>query len=133
MATFSRTQAATRTGKGGSVVAEGVDAIVAAFLREAAEVEGRADKVVVESAAEAANMMRDLAPTRSNDLRDSITADDKATKGDGGVYADAGPTAFHARFQEEGTVHHAPQPFAGPTADKVLPKFEQAIKNLSKL
>lgn len=133
MVTFSRTQGATRSGKGGSVVADGVDAIVQDFIREAAGVEDRAEKTVVEFAKKAAGYMRDIVPRDSDDTHDSITADPKATKAGHGVYADAGPEHFVARFLEEGTVKMSPRAFVRPAAEKVLPEFESAIKNLSKL
>lgn len=139
MVAFSRTQAAARTGKGGTVVAEGVDAIVAEFTREADTVRDRAGEMVVEMAKEAADLMRDLVPVRTGNVRSSITSDPAFIRDGLGVFAEAGPDsvahkeAFVARFLEYGTSKMAPRPFVMPAADKVLPKLERALKDLSKL
>lgn len=139
MVAFSRTQAATRTGQAGSVVAEGVDAIVAEFTREADTVRDRAGEMVVEMAKEAADLMRDLVPVREGDVKASITSDPAFVRDGHGVFAEVGPDkvansqAFVARFLEYGTSKMAPRPFVHPAADKVLPKLERALKGLSKL
>lgn len=139
MATFSRTQTASRTGAGGAVVVEGVDAIVAEFTREAASVGDRANKMVVEYAKKAADRMRDIVPVQSGDVRSSITSDPAASRSENQIYAEAGPDkvansqAFVARYLEFGTSKMSPRPFVFPAADRVLPEFERAMKNLSKL
>lgn len=139
MATFSRTQRATRTGHKGGIVVEGVDALVKEFTRKAATVGPMAALETVRYAGKAAERMRDRVPIDEGDLLDSVTSDSTPSKDGTAYYADAGPDpaanpgAFKAHFHENGTVHHAPTPFAGPSADLTLPEFAAAIGKLADL
>lgn len=145
MPTFSRTSQATRAGiprRAGAkpgIVVEGVDVIVQQFTREALASSARASELVVTYAEKAANRMRATVPVDQGDVLDSISADRSASTDEHGVFAEAGPdldendAAFVARFLERGTVKMAPRPFVGPAADEVLPDFERAMRNLSRL
>ena len=92
MPTLRSTRGASHTGVKGGVVMDGVDAVVRDFTREADQVGGRADRVVVEYAAKADQLMRDTVAVDQGDVLDSITSDSHAHHDiAGAVYADAGP------------------------------------------
>ena len=139
MPTFTRSTRAIRAGRRGGVVVEGVDKVVRDFTRGAVVVRAGAEAVVVHHAERAAQRMRNTVPIDQGDVLDSITADQKATREGGAVFADAGPdpqanpAAFVARFLEHGTVNMAPRPFVGPAADETVPEFVRAIQGLSRL
>lgn len=129
--TRSRTSQATRDGTRG-VVIEGLDAVVSEFSRKADRIPKDAGKTVVEYAEKAAQRMRDRVPVDEGDTLDSISADQRPTLTPGGVYADAGPSWFVARFIEHGTVKMPPRPFVGPAAAETLPEFEKALRGLAR-
>ena len=112
------------------LVVEGVDALVRDFTRKATTVQPLAGKAVVESAEKAAQWMRDTVPVDEGDVLDSITSDRAPTPTPGGVYADAGPEHFVARFLENGTVKMSPRPFVGPAADRAVGHLADAIEHL---
>jgi HK97 gp10 family phage protein len=126
----SRTSQASRAGTRGGVVVEGVDALVRDITRKAATIAPLAGKAVVDSAGRAAQRMRDKVPIDEGDTLGSITSDSTASPSPAGVYADAGPEHFVARFLENGTVHMSPRPFVGPAADLTVPELEQALRDL---
>jgi HK97 gp10 family phage protein len=125
-----RTTQATRSGTRGGVVVEGLDAVVRDITRKAALIEPHAGKAVVDHAGRAAQRMRDNVPVDEGDTLDSITSDSAPTPTAGGVYADAGPEHFVARFLENGTVHMSPRPFVGPATDLTIPELEQTLRDL---
>ena len=137
MATFSSKRGASSGRASGGVVVEGVDAVVRDFTRAADTIRPRSADVVVEFAAEAAEIQRDLVPVDQGDVKDSITSDSNASFYGRQVFADAGPDprknpeAFVARFLEHGTVKMPPRPFVDPSATQILPKFAAAIRDLA--
>lgn len=58
-------------------------------------------------------------------MRGSITYETRELASS--VVGEIGPTASYARFVEEGTSQHAPQPFMGPAAQTHFPLFEAAL------
>ena len=66
------------------------------------------------------------APKRTGELASSVTMSLYGAGG-GSVAAVVGPTARYGIFQEIGTVHHAPQPFAQPALNKNAGPYEQAL------
>lgn len=137
-ATRARGRTRSKSMPGGAVI-EGLDALVRDIEREADEIRPRAEKVVVDLAAKAAQRQRDRVPVDEGDLLDSITSDRSATEEGTAVYADAGPDkeenpgGFKGHMIERGTVKMDPQPFVGPSADETLPELEDAVRNLSRL
>jgi hypothetical protein len=133
----SRTTSATRTGSGGGIVVEGLDAVVSQFARKAGQLPLGAGAAAVAAAKAAADVQRRLVPIDEGDLLDSITADERPTIDAGSVHADAGPDpaanpgAFKGPLIEHGTVKMSPQPFVGPSADEAMPTFERALRNLT--
>lgn len=132
---------ATHEGTRGGIVVDGLDLLVSSFTREADQVRGRAEDLVVDYAAKAADRMRSTVAIGPPDVHvvDTITSDTHATKDGRAVYADAGPDedagegAFVARFLEHGTVHMGPQPFVGPAADYITPGFDRDVHRLPRL
>lgn len=130
---------ASRAGKRGGIVVEGLDETVRAFTRHAATVTPMLGAIVTRHAAKAAQRMRDRVPVDEGDVLESITSDDRPTIDAGRVYADAGPDpaanrqAFVARFLEYGTVKMPPRPFLGPAADETVPELVRDVKAAVKL
>lgn len=132
------TSQATRAGKTGGVLVEGLDEVVRMFLRGADEIRPQAADVTTKYAEKLADKMRDLVPVVEGDVLESITSDGSATTSGNQVYADAGPDpsandqSFVSRFLEYGTVKMSPKPFVGPAADQIIPEFEKALRDLVK-
>ena len=131
MAIRAGTRTATSTGASGGIVVDGLDAVVTEFTWRATTITPEAGKVTVDHAGKAAQLMRDKVPIDSGDTLDSITSDSAPTMSVGGVYADAGPEHFVARFLENGTVKMSPRPFVGPAADQILGPFTDALGDLA--
>lgn len=118
---------------------DGLDLVATMFTHKAAAIRPAAGLVAVRHAAEAAQRMRDIVPIGPEPYHvlNSITSDERPTFHRTEVYADAGPDpradpgAYVARFLERGTVKQAPQPFAGPTADRQFPEFTRDIAKLA--
>jgi hypothetical protein len=136
MATFSSNISGASHAGRSSIVVDGVDAVARSFTLRAARVRPPTGSVVVQFASRAAERMRQDVPIDEGDLLDSITSDTSATSEGLGVYADAGPSrsanagAFKAPMIEHGTVKMSPQPFVGPSADRIISEFEQAMRAL---
>jgi HK97 gp10 family phage protein len=140
MPTFGRTQQAARGGaardargryRSNAFVVEGVDAIVNRFTLRSKTIGPLAGAAAVRGARRAADVMRSTVAVDRGDVRDSITSDTEPTIEGTTIYADAGPTHFVGKFLEEGTVRMAPQPFAQPAADQVVPEFVNDIRRLA--
>lgn len=110
---------------------EGTDVLARGFAIRAARLQPAVELTVVTFAERAAQKMRDRVPIDTGGLLGSIDADDTAQRDASGVYADAGPELFTARFIERGTVKMPPRPFAGPTADELAVPFEAAMEGLT--
>lgn len=114
------------------ITVEGVDEVVRDFAFRSAALQPAAKHTVVQHAERAAQKMRDRVPIgETRRTLESITADEHATESPEGVYADAGPEWFVARFLEHGTVHMPPRPFVGPAADEQFPEFERDMDRLT--
>lgn len=124
---------ATRAGARGGTVVDGVDALVREFAHKATTIHPEAGATVVEIAGRAAQEMRDTVAVDEGDVHDSITADDTPTPTPAGVYAEAGPEHFVARFLENGTVKMSPRPFVGPVADRMVTELGDALEQLGDL
>lgn len=141
MATFARVTTATRSRvgtrdrrgrflKSTGVIVEGADVVADRFALKARTIRPLAGAAAVEHARKAAALMRSDVNVRLGHVQESITSTD-ATETDTGVYADAGPTHFVARFLEFGTAKTPPFPFVRPAADQVLAEFRDAIRRLA--
>lgn len=70
---------------------------------------------------------------KTGDLRDSITT---TITGDGrraSIQAEIGPTAPYARYVEDGTSVHAPQPYMRPAFERRTPGLEATFQQLGDL
>ena len=69
-----------------------------------------------------------MAPVRTGNLRNSITA--TTTDLAGVAEAVIGPTAEYGAYVEFGTSRQSPQPYLGPAADNRLPGLEDALAEI---
>ena len=127
-----RVTEATRPGVKGGIVVEGVNAVARVWQRKAITMPAEAGAAVVKAAGRAAERMRQRVPVRSRKTQQSITADRTPSIGEGGVYADAGPTWFVARFLERGTVKMSPRPFVRPATDETIPELVRELGRIAR-
>lgn len=99
--------------------------------RKSARVGKDSADVVRRHARQAETTMRALAPRRSGALANSITTEISGSGRGGAMSATIAPTEYYARFVENGTAYMSPQPFAGPTLDRVQPGFVADMEKLA--
>lgn len=107
---------------------EGIEDVLKEFNRFDRESRENLRKAVRRNANTLRNAIRNRAPVRSGNLRDSISARyDKD-----GFGADVGPTrpkGSHAHFLEFGTIKMAARPFITPAAEEQREKYLNDVRN----
>lgn len=104
-----------------SVDTSQVEALAAALGVAAAKTIPAATAAVAETANDAAETARGLAPVDTGALRGSIDVTVS------GLSAEVGSDIRYAGYVEYGTSDTAPQPFMGPAADQAEPAFIEAL------
>lgn len=92
------------------------------------KVRNAAIRGVNETMEAAVDVARDAAPVRTGELRDSIKVQDPAHRDGARIVGRWGTRTKQGIFQEIGTVHHPPQPFLRPSADREYPRLAARIK-----
>lgn len=103
------------------ITTTGLDTLILDLTKAAVTAEVRTRKEMLEEGESLAETMRSYAPVLSGALRDSIEVE---VVGSG---VEIGPTVDYAHFPEYGTAHMAPEPYAGPSADKHAGPFATRI------